>query len=309
MSAPRKGIALKTDIGATILPGSPPTILDRDQITVDPELQPRAGNNQALVDQYAETLQERNWLPDAPLLVVGTSGTRWLVDGHNRLLAAERAGIAKIPVRIIPGDYQDALRLSLGVNADHGLQRSGDDLRRAYRKAVDQQFCAAHDVSAVAGLLKCSERWARELTQAAREQVKAARDAEIQKRADAGETQREIAASVGMTQRGVGKAIEKKRNTSESSKNSDTGAKEQGEDLDAARPPAGNPSPTPAIVPTKKEAMHAAHAVTGALAVLRKFEAVLRAEDARTLIHSLREALARLEQRLTEVDAEGCDHG
>lgn len=327
-TADRKGIRIKANIGETVLPGSPPTILKRDQITIDPELQPRAGNNKALVDQYAETLKERNWLPDAPLTIVGSDGERWLVDGHNRFHAAAIAGITEIPARIIPGDYQDAVRYSLGVNSAHGLQRSGDDLRLAYEKAVAYGFCAADDAPAVAGLLKCSERWARELTREAREQVKAERDREIQRLAEEGKTQREIAASVGVTHQGVSKILGNKRNPSESCQAPEpaTAAVDDGPDWGwpegasveppkaaPARPtaPAKAPAPQPAAQvgakgPTSWDAGQVALRVGRVLVALYEIDSALEYEpDGRALLANLRYALDRYADKFADKEGNG----
>ena len=76
-------------------------------------------------------------------------------------------------------------------------------------------LCEADDADAVRDLLGCTERWARTLTQAAREEAKAARDTEIARLAASGDSEREIARRVGVDKTTVSKALGRgKRNTS-----------------------------------------------------------------------------------------------
>lgn len=72
-----------------------------------------------------------------PALVVFDDGERkWLADGFHRARAARKAGLTHFQVDVKRGELRDAIRLSLSVNAKHGLRRSNDDKRRAVERAL-----------------------------------------------------------------------------------------------------------------------------------------------------------------------------
>lgn len=209
----RRGIQAKQDIGPTNIPGNPaPIKLPISALTIDPEIQQRARIDEALIAEYAESIKE--WIDSAPIVVYSDGQTRWIADGFQRTEAASRAGLYAVPAIKLDGTRQDALRYALSANATHGRRRNREDLERAYQTAVREGFCRATDTEAVAALLKCSARWASELTKAAREAAKVARDAEIQRLAEEGKTQREIQAETGVPQKTVSRVLESKRNSS-----------------------------------------------------------------------------------------------
>ena len=139
-----------------------------------------------------------------------------LADGFHRVAAVETAGLAEISAFIHRGTYRDALRHALGANGDHGLRRSRQDLARAYGQLCEYKICDPADSAAVAAVLRCSERWARELTQEARDRAEKERQATIDRLAAEGKSQREIADQLGVTQQSISKRLYKKRNSSES---------------------------------------------------------------------------------------------
>jgi len=87
---------------------------------------------------------------------------------------------------------------------------------------VRNGLCEADDADAVRELLGCTERWARKLTQGARELAKAARDEEIARLAAAGLSTRQIAEETGVPNKTVHDAVVRKRNTSVSAQGSRT---------------------------------------------------------------------------------------
>jgi len=109
-------------------------------------------------------------------------------------------GVASCPARA-------KTRLSLAANGQHGKRREPGDLRKAYRIAVRHGLCAGDDAEAVRALLGCTDRWARTLTQAARDAAKFARDAEIARLAAQGRSERQIATETGIPRSTVQRAI------------------------------------------------------------------------------------------------------
>lgn len=102
-----------------------------DRIQIDPSLQARTQLDADTVTRYEATLRQSiedgvAW-PFPPLVSVFDL----LVDGFHRFEAAKRVGIASIPVTIHSGDHKDAIRLAVGANANHGLARSREDVKRA----------------------------------------------------------------------------------------------------------------------------------------------------------------------------------
>ncbi|AFL76405.1 ParB/RepB/Spo0J family partition protein [Thiocystis violascens] len=322
-----RGIQIKPDIGETILPGSASlTNLPISSISVDQDIQQREGMDDALVAEYGRDIGE--WIARAPVTVFAADGVHVLADGFHRLEACKAAGLESVPVIKHDGGKVDALRFAIGANAKHGRRRTQGDMSKAYSTAIAEGFCQADDTGAVAALLNCSTRWASDLTREAREQAKVERDATIQKLADEGKTQREIAASVGMHQTGVKKILDDKRNPSKSHQTPEPSdpvpdipvspdpviiEEMQGDDLDAIRQTtaklkADQAPPAPAAKgPTAKDAMHAAHQVTGSIGILYRVDSALLASDAKTLISELRKALERYTARFPET-MEGNGH-
>ena len=96
------------------------------RIRLDGGTQPRVEMDQALIDEYAACLDA---LP--PILVMFDDKRYWLVDGFHRLKAHLQASRKEILVEVRKGTRREAVLLSLGVNAAHGLRRTNADIRRA----------------------------------------------------------------------------------------------------------------------------------------------------------------------------------
>tara|TARA_R110000751_G_scaffold307640_1_gene430305 strand:- start:5521 stop:6372 length:852 start_codon:yes stop_codon:yes gene_type:complete len=186
--------------------------LSLDAITLDAELQPRAQIDQATYEDYANRIADGGTLP--PVLVVHDGETHWLADGYHRWHAHKALGLAEIAAEVLHGSMQDAMRLSLQANAEHGKRREPGDYRRAYQIAVKYGLADETDTAAVTALLNCSVQWARELTANAREAERLARDEAIQRGRDAGKSNRQIAAETGVSRQTVDRATGgPKRNT------------------------------------------------------------------------------------------------
>jgi ParB family chromosome partitioning protein len=122
--------------------------------------------------------------------------------------------MSSIEATVQAGGLIDAIRYALSANATNGKQRSREDMRRAYEVAVHHDMVQPTDSEAVSKLLRCSVRWARELTSYARAEETAKRNARIEALAREGRTQREIAGAVGVNQATVSRLFDAERNTS-----------------------------------------------------------------------------------------------
>ena len=106
-----------------------------DAIRRDGGTQARVGNHEDVVEAYTAAMQDGRWSwHDGNRLVVVFDGTDyWLADGFHRVEAAQRAGLVTVPCDVRPGSRRDAVLVACGANADHGLRRTADDIRRAIR--------------------------------------------------------------------------------------------------------------------------------------------------------------------------------
>jgi len=186
-------------------------ILALASITIDDDIQQRTSINDSLVTEYSETIAD--WQSTAPATVFFDGDNHWLADGFHRYHAATKAGLDALFVIIQTGDKRDAIRHSLGANATHGLRRSESDLARAYQTAVTFNLCGATDSKGVAALLGCSDRHARALTFEARSVEKDKKITEIQRLADDGMHQRDIADRMGVSVGTVNSTLVQKRNS------------------------------------------------------------------------------------------------
>lgn len=182
------------------------------RITLDQSIQPRYEIDQDTVEQYAHHLHDGAVFP--PVVVFQDGDSLLLASGFHRVYAHLSASRTSILADIRQGSRKDAMRYAFGDNEKNGKPPSSKDRSHAYRRAVIEGLCAADDVRAVQSLLKCSTRWARELTLQAREDAKQARDAEIIALSEKGLSQREIAKEVGVDHKTVCNILGEKGNTS-----------------------------------------------------------------------------------------------
>lgn len=225
----KRGIRLKDQVSDTKLAG--PESLLVSSIIAHADVQMRAGGlDESYVQELADVLETGAELP--PIVVyrsavpegvssIKPEGVIYVADGFHRLVAAKAAGVEKIAAEVRSGGIVDAKRCAMGANSTHGRRRTQEDLERAYRWAVAESFVEPGDTAAVAELLCVSQRWAREITRGAREQIRAEVDAAIGRLQAEGKTQKEIAAAVGVSERTVWARIQQtecvsqKRNSSE----------------------------------------------------------------------------------------------
>jgi hypothetical protein len=98
-------------------------------IRLDGGTQPRAGIDQAVVDDYHNDMQAGAQFP--PIELVYDGKDYWLWDGFHRFHAWRKDGDRLILANVRQGTRRDAVLLSVGANATHGFRRTNGDKRRA----------------------------------------------------------------------------------------------------------------------------------------------------------------------------------
>lgn len=102
------------------------TKLEISKIRTDGGTQSRAGIDDAVVAEYAESVE---LLP--PVVVFHDGENYWLADGFHRLAAFVKVGRKSIGADVRQGDKRAAILFSVGANSTHGLRRTNADKRRA----------------------------------------------------------------------------------------------------------------------------------------------------------------------------------
>ena len=95
----------------------------------------RAGLVPEVVEDYAERYRKREEMP-APLIGdLGALGF-WCLDGMHRLHALKKNGQKGVTCEVVKVTEEEALKLALTQNEQHGLRRSNDDKRRCVSTAL-----------------------------------------------------------------------------------------------------------------------------------------------------------------------------
>lgn len=134
-----------------------------DDLVFDQALQIRA--DIPAIDNYKLLLEETEFWPfDKPIVAFRIRGKLKVVDGFTRGRAAIAAGWKTVPVAIMTGTAEDALRYAFGCNATHGYARTNADKRKAVLMAIahykdDQQITQAQ----IALICKVSHTYVRKL--------------------------------------------------------------------------------------------------------------------------------------------------
>ena len=102
-----------------------------DALRLDGGTQSRDGLDEETVKEYAATMKENGTYEWPAIKVVFDGQNYWLVDGFHRIEAAKRANRSYFWAEIIQGTQREAVLMSTGVNASHGLRRTNADKRRA----------------------------------------------------------------------------------------------------------------------------------------------------------------------------------
>jgi ParB-like chromosome segregation protein Spo0J len=219
-------------------------------IALDEVLQPRARIDHATIEHYAELLADGVKLPPVELVFDGQ--TTWLANGYHRYFGHQKAGLEDIEAVVRFGGKNEALRLSLGANADHGQPRTNRDLGRAYDLAVLHRLVDPTSVEQVMEVLRVHATKAKELTKRAREQRDAERLHRIVELRSKGWSWARIGKVVGLSSRAVGNIIaslpaDPNEEVVKFGRDGETSQAEAGPAAEAA--PAAAPAPDEAPVP------------------------------------------------------------
>ena len=105
------------------------TKLHLDEIRTDGGTQPRDKIDDEVVQRYVEALKAKATFP--PIVVYYDGEDYWLADGFHRLKAYRELKRQKVAVEIHQGSRREAILHAVGANAEHGLPRTREDVRRA----------------------------------------------------------------------------------------------------------------------------------------------------------------------------------
>lgn len=153
-------------------------LVELETLVLDEQMQPRVAMDISLIEAYSEQMsavkggyvaceeEGRNW-PEIEIVEDPDAGTRWLVDGFHRVLAAKRAGVTSFQANVYRGGFRDALARSLKANAYHGARRTEADFEHALKRALEDEEWAVLGTRELGKLLGCSHqkisRWRRRL--------------------------------------------------------------------------------------------------------------------------------------------------
>jgi uncharacterized ParB-like nuclease family protein len=117
-----------------------------DKITCDAEIQPRRGEDPALMREYVEAWLDGAAFPPVDVFWDRDTDEYYLADGFHRLKSAIAARRRSILAHLHLGTRRDAILCSVGANHSHGLRRSNDDKRMAVLKLLDDpEWCLWSD--------------------------------------------------------------------------------------------------------------------------------------------------------------------
>jgi hypothetical protein len=171
-----------------------------DDITLNPELQPRANLDTALWQEYMFLLGDGVTLP--PVVVFSEGDKLWLADGYHRWHAHKAIGDRNaIEAEVHQGSFADAMRYALGVNYAHGKRRDKADYRKAYQTALKHNLLAnPADADGLQALLNCSTSWSYSLTAGARAEADEKKNSQIAAGKRDGKSNRQVARETGVSE-------------------------------------------------------------------------------------------------------------
>ena len=111
-----------------------------EHIRLDGGTQPRATIAEDVVSEYAEAMTDGADFP--PIEVFFDGVDYWLADGFHRYHAGKKLGLVEVPAKIHAGTRREAVLFSVGVNQGHGLRRTNADKRKAVLTLMhDAEWC------------------------------------------------------------------------------------------------------------------------------------------------------------------------
>lgn len=125
-------------------------------IEYGPDTQARLATTDAAIDEYAEILQNGGELP--PITVFFDGDDYWTADGFHRIEAHKAAGHETIFAEVRDGSKDEAILFACAANAEHGVQRSAGDKRRAVQLVMANPIARKWSDAKIAAHCKVS-RW------------------------------------------------------------------------------------------------------------------------------------------------------
>jgi hypothetical protein len=127
-----------------------------DAVNIKGGTQSRVELNQATIAEYVELIRASVELP--PVITFFDGSTFWLADGFHRFNAHLDAGATEIASEVRTGTQRDAILLSVGANAAHGLRRTNEDKRRAVMTLLNDPEWSTWSSEAIAKACAVSPR-------------------------------------------------------------------------------------------------------------------------------------------------------
>lgn len=110
-------------------------LINLSDIKLNKQTQSRMAINQDVVNDYCDSMLDGAEFPSIKLFFDGID--YYLVDGYHRYFASKKAGLKEMSAQVMNGSLRDAILYAVGVNSDHGLQRSHEDKRKAVMTLLD----------------------------------------------------------------------------------------------------------------------------------------------------------------------------
>jgi len=126
-----------------------------DKVQIDRSTQARVRLNPEKVKEYVELLDRKVEFKDH-VEVYYDGFVYWVGDGFHRLAAYKEAGRAKVPARVREGTHREAMIHAAGANAEHGLPRKREDVRRAIKLLLEDDQVGRYSSRLLAGLARCA---------------------------------------------------------------------------------------------------------------------------------------------------------
>ena len=132
-----------------------------DQLTRSNKVLIRNEINADHLERFKEDRTRGDIFP--PVQAVYDGENYWLYDGNHRVQAELENGNTSIWVDITEGTYRDAMLLSLGANADHGVGRSNQDKRNAVTKCLRDEEWGQWSAGVIADICRVSQAFVSKL--------------------------------------------------------------------------------------------------------------------------------------------------
>jgi FtsZ-binding cell division protein ZapB len=128
--------------------------LNIKDIRIDGGTQSRNKINTEVIGNYVECYENGDRFPPVEVFHDGIS--YYLVNGFHRYFMYKKLNIPIVEAKIYKGTIRDAQKFCLGVNDDHGLQRTNADKRKAVKIALDDMEWSEYSDREIAKICKVS---------------------------------------------------------------------------------------------------------------------------------------------------------